>query len=90
LSSSPFAARRSVRTAVPLAVRNDVRRTFVSPTYARSIVAAPSVRMLQAPPSAGSRRRAKIDGLSNCGQQSQSIEPSRETSATLRLSPIGA
>jgi hypothetical protein len=32
----------------------------------------------------------KIDGLSNRGQQSQSIDPLRPTSATVRPSPMAA
>ena len=44
----------------------------------------------QRPPLAGREARANRDGLSNRGQQSQSIEPRRETSAALRPSPITA
>jgi hypothetical protein len=46
--------------------------------------------MLKRPPRRRSRSAPKIDGLSNRGQQSQSIEPQLETSAADRQSPITA
>jgi len=39
------------------------------------------------PPRSESSRAAKTEGLSNRGQQSQSMEPSAETSAADRQSP---
>jgi hypothetical protein len=41
-------------------------------------------------PRAGSRSAAKTLGPEKCGRQSQSIEPSRETSAAVRQSPMTA
>jgi hypothetical protein len=46
--------------------------------------------MLKLPPRRRSSSAPKIDGLSNLGQQSQSIEPLPETSAADRQSPIKA
>jgi hypothetical protein len=46
--------------------------------------------MRQNPPRFRSRSAAKIAGLSNRGQHSQSIDPYRETKAAERQSPMMA
>jgi len=46
--------------------------------------------MAKKPPRRKSRMRANTDGESNCGQQSQSIDPWREISAAERVQPMMA
>jgi len=63
----------------------DVRE---SGTYRRSTVAGPAGEMRQNPPRSRSRSAAKMEGLSNLGRQSQSIDPFRDTKAAERQSPM--
>src|SRR3954468_11005603 len=64
----------------PVGVVNVVSITSEPATYRRSTVYSPAGRIDQCPPS-GSRMRAKIASESYRGRQSQSIDPSRLTSA---------
>jgi hypothetical protein len=50
----------------------------------------PTGATLKRPPRCESTSAAQIDGLSNRGQHSQSIDPSVDTSAADRQSPITA
>ncbi len=88
-SSSEATGMRSVRTMSPVPVSNRVWSTLVCLRYCRSVLngAAGAIRQR---PAAGSRMAPNRDGLSNRGQHSQSIEPSRPTRAALRPSPIAA
>ena len=86
-SASEETGMQSVRVTTPRSVLKRVSRTFVSVTYARSTCAAPVGARRQLPASSSSSA-PKIEGLSNRGQQSQSIEPSHPTSAIERQSPI--
>ncbi len=71
---------KSVTATAPAAVRNSVRRTIVSSTYARVEVEASRVRMLQEPPGSP-RMRANMAGESKLGRHAQSIDPLRLTRA---------
>ena len=67
-----------------------LRSNDITVADVRSIWEAATGRMLQCPPILGSRIAAKSEALSNCGQQSQSIEPKREMSAAERPLPMTA
>lgn len=70
-------------------VWNRVSRMFVSAMYRRVTCAEPDGETRQWPLRSSSSA-PKTDGLSKRGQHSQSIDPSRATSATVRPSPIAA
>ena len=80
----------SVTRTTPSAVVKVVSSTFVSGVYRRVTWNGPSGASVKAPPRSGSSNAAKVLGESRSGRQSQSIEPSRATSATVRPSPIAA
>ena len=69
-------------TTVPDGVEYVVSITMVRSRYRRVTPVAPSARTDQWPASSP-RSRAKTDGLSKRGKHSQSIDPSRLTSAAL-------
>jgi hypothetical protein len=64
--------------------------TFVRGRYARDERDGGTGAIFQAPPISRSSTPAKSEGLSMRGQQSQSTDPSRDTRATDRPSPIAA
>ena len=76
----------------PSAVSIVVSRTKVSPRYWRRVRSGARSQgaMRQRPCSGVPSRAAKQAGLSKRGQQSQSTEPSRETSAAVSQSPMSA
>jgi len=78
---------RSVNKREPVCVLNLVSKTFVLSTYRRSVLNG-AVGAIRQWPAWGSSRAPNIDGLSKRGQQSQSIDPSREISAAERQSPM--
>src|SRR5262245_50755707 len=87
-NSSEATGIKSVRRALPAGVKNLVSSTFDSGRYRLSVVCEDRGLIRQQPPRCGSSKAAKIAGLSNLGQHSQSIDPSCETSAAERQSPI--
>ena len=89
-SSSVMTGIRSSSFAVPELVVKVVSMTLVPSRYWRFASCSIAGWMAKKPPLSTSRRRPKIDGESNRGQQSQSIEPPRETSATERVQPMAA
>jgi len=75
----------------PSAVSNRVSRMSVLPRYRRVTRTASSRGAISQRPWSGvPRSAAKHASESNRGQHSQSIEPSRPTSAALSQSPISA
>ena len=78
---------KSVSASSPSGEENRVRSTLVSPTYSRSTRNVPRGAIAKRPPRSSSRMAAKREGLSNCGQQSQSTDPAREISAADLPSP---
>jgi hypothetical protein len=87
LLGSRLAKKRSVSSTTPELVSNRVVRTLEFRRYERELSYLAVGSIEKVPPRCGSRMPAKIAGLSNRGQQSQSIEPVPETSAALRQSP---
>ena len=89
--ASPRGGMQSTTRTMPSAVSQNVSSTSVSPRYCRR---------LQVPPAAGASSQwpfapspssaAKQAGESNRGRHSQSIEPSRPTSAAVCRSPSSA
>ena len=88
VNSSEATGIRSVRTAVPARLENRVCSTFESGRYCRSTRSRGTGAIDQYPPRSRSNRAAKMEGLSNRGQQSQSMEPPLDTRAAARQSPI--
>ena len=88
-SSSEATGMRSVRTSMPEPVIEAGLEHIGVLDVAALGLEGPDRR--DAPvPGAGSRSAPKSEGLSNRGQQSQSIEPSRPTRAADRPSPMAA
>jgi hypothetical protein len=77
-----------VRRTEPEAVRNVVSSTFERSWYRRSTSNGSVGATTKQPPRRASTIRAKTDGESTFGRQSQSIEPSFATSADVRPSPM--
>src|SRR5262249_47729509 len=69
---------------------NVVWSTFVSGTYRRRTVNGSVGASSKLPPRSASRSAPNADGESMSGTVSQGIEPFRDTSATVRPSPIAA
>ena len=80
---------QSRSVTAPASHRNCVSSTFVSGTYRRVTCQCP-LGVIANTPASGSSNRPKIEGLSYSGQHSQSIAPSRVTSAADRPSPMSA
>ncbi len=80
----------SVTRTLPDAVRNVVVSTLVPGTYSRSVVNSSTGRSSMQPPWSASSRAANTGGASIAGSGSQSMLPSRATSARVRPSPIAA
>jgi hypothetical protein len=76
--------------AAPSSVTNVVSRMFVPGRYRRLTSYGGSGTSVNDPPRRASRSAPKTVGESTEGKGSQSIEPSRATSATVRPSPIAA
>jgi hypothetical protein len=75
---------KSIRRTAPSSVSKVVSRTSVSGRYRRSTRrGSPEGAITQRPCSGPPRMAAKQAGESNRGRQSQSTEPSRETSAAV-------
>jgi hypothetical protein len=72
----------------PPAVVNVVSRTFVPGRYRRFDSKGSSGARAKRPPRSASSSDANTLPESRSGRQSQSTEPSRATSATVRPSPI--
>ena len=82
---------KSTSFTVPLSVANVVSSTSVSGTYRRSTRRTSSTgAIIQRPWSGVPRSAAKQAPESKRGKHSQSIEPSRPTSAAVWQSPIKA
>ena len=81
---------KSRRRATPDSVVNVVSMTFVPSRYRRLASNGIAGRIAKKPPFSASRMRPKIDSESKRGQQSQSIDPPREMSATDRVQPTTA
>ena len=88
MSSSDITGIRSVRRTSPSAVVNVVTSTFDSSSYARVTVNGAVGAIEKCPPAPRSSSAANSDGLSKRGQQSQSIDPDRPTSAADRPFPM--
>jgi hypothetical protein len=58
--------------------------------YARRLGEPPRTDIRQEPPRRRSRMPQNAEGLSNLGQHNQSMDPSRDTSAAERPSPMSA
>ncbi len=85
------AVMKSISATLPVSVSKTVSRIIVPGRYCRWTRAGGSAgAMRQRPLSGVPTRAAKQAGLSNRGQHSQSIEPSRLTRAALWQSPIMA
>ena len=82
---------QSVTETLAESVSNVVSRVSVLPRYRRAACTTgwPGA-MIHRPCSASPRRAAKQAALSNLGRQSQSIDPSRPTSATVSQLPMMA
>ena len=82
---------QSMTATVPEAVSNSVSSTSVSPRYRRRTLAdSPAGANRQRPCSGVPSSAARHAAESNFGRQSQSIEPSRPTSAAVWQSPMRA
>jgi hypothetical protein len=79
---------KSMSTATPVGVSKVVSRMSVPDRYWRRLDQTPSGAISQRPCSALPSKAAKHAGESNRGQQSQSIEPPRLTSAAVSPSPM--
>src|SRR6185312_3360648 len=79
------AASASVRVSRPVSVSSSVSRTRVPSRYRRRLARAPAAETDQCP-ARSSSRRAKTEGESKRGKQSQSTEPDRCTRAAERQS----
>jgi hypothetical protein len=80
----------SVTRTRPVTVVNVVSRTLVSGRYRRWACAASSGPRSQVPPRSASRTRAKTLGESRFERHHQSTDPSLDTSAAVRPSPMTA
>ena len=83
-----------MRSRVCRAAARDLVVNVVSTTWCRGSIGA-AIRLVRRMDREAAalfevEKRPKIDGESNLGQQSQSIEPPRETSATERVQPMAA
>jgi hypothetical protein len=88
---SPLGGIKSVKQTSPSFVTNVVSTIIVPGTYRRRLtLISPSGRILQNPFSAVPSSAAKHAPEANVGQQSQSIDPSRLTSAPVSQSPMTA
>jgi hypothetical protein len=82
---------QSTTRTTPASVVNVVSRTSVPSRYWRWTLRGEAAgASFQRPWSRTPSRRAKHAGESKQGRQSQSIEPVRETSAALSVSPMSA
>jgi len=87
----PPAGMKSWISTIPPSVSKRVSRISVSARYRREAARPPCCgAMSQRPLSGVPSNAAKQASESNRGQHSQSIDPSRPTSAALRQSPIRA
>ncbi len=82
---------QSTTRTVPSGVSQTVSSTSVSPRYCRRVQVPPAAgASRQCPFSSSPSSAAKQAGESKCGRHSQSIEPSRPTSAAVCRSPSSA
>src|SRR3954453_18130679 len=80
---------KSTTSPTPSSARKRVMRIAVSGRYSCLVVyPVPFGLTLPCPPRSGSSRAPNTDGESNLGEQNQSIDPSVETRAAVRRSPI--
>src|SRR4051812_20061163 len=80
---------KSTTSPIPSSARKRVMRIAVSGRYSCLVVyVVPLGRTVQCPPRSGSSSAPNTDGESNLGEQNQSIDPSVETRAAVRRSPI--
>ena len=88
---SPRGGMQSTTRTVPSGVCQNVSSTSVSPRYCRWKQVPPAAGAIrQCPFSSSPSSAAKQAGESNCGRHSQSIDPSRPTSAAVCRSPSSA
>ena len=86
--SNGLTGMQSVSSSTPSVVVNVVASTLVAGRYVRRVSRTSATGATRKLPPPSSSARANTDGESNRGKQSQSIDPSRPTSASEWQSPI--